>query len=303
MINWATLAIFSSLIFSFVAVIDKYLLGHSLPNVRIFYCIVGLIQVLMALIILMIFPWQSNPPASTLIIAIFSGAMWGAGLMLMFFGMSKLEVSRVVPINHTYPVFVTIMAIGFLGEQLSLTQSIGILVAVSGAALITIRPNKASNNIGNPKIYSLVFLGSFFTATALVTYKYALDDIHFWNLTAIRSFSLGGVLLIGGYHHSLRESLRKTTRKSWGALYMLVFAEAVLAPVGMVTQLQSLALGPVSLASTLMSIRPFFVLIISGVLSTKHLNFLDEPIDRRTLPVKLVSTILIFLGVCLITLY
>jgi len=76
---------------------------------------VGLIQLVMALIILIISPWASSPPPTTLIIAIFSGAIWGAGLMLMFFGMSKLEVSRVVPINHAYPVFVTIMAVGFLG--------------------------------------------------------------------------------------------------------------------------------------------------------------------------------------------
>ena len=300
MINWATLAIVSSFIFAFVAVLDKYLLAHALPNVRIFYLSVGLIQILMGLIILAIFPWNSNPPMTTMLLALLSGAIWGAGLMLMFFCMSRLEVSRVIPIYHTSPVFVTIMALAFLGETLSLFQGTGILLAVSGAALIPMKPSATSQNTGNPKLYLLVLLASILTASANVTYKYSLEDISFWNLTALRSFSLGAVLIIGGYHYNLRQTVREITRKSYLPLYILIFTEAMLAPIAMITMLKSLALGPVSLASTLLSTRPFFVLIISGVLSTRYMNILNEPIDRRTLPIKLFSITLIFIGICLI---
>ncbi|MCH2524946.1 MAG: EamA family transporter [Dehalococcoidia bacterium] len=303
MINWATLAIFSSFVFAFVAVLDKYLLAHSLPNVRIFYLTVGLIQVAMGIIILLIYPWSSNPPILTMLLAVLSGVIWGAGLMLMFFCMSKLEVSRVIPIYHTSPVFVTIMALAFLGETLSLAQGIGIILAVSGAAFIPMKPTNAPQNAGNPKLYFLVLIASILTASANVTYKYALEDISFWNLTALRSFSLGAVLIIAGYQHNLLHVVKEITKKSYLPLYMLIFAEAVLAPIAMIAMLRSLALGPVSLATTLLSTRPFFVLIISGILSTKYLNLLNEPIDRRTLPIKFVSIGLIFIGICLITLY
>ncbi len=303
MVNWATLAIFSSFIFAFVAVLDKYLLAHSLPNVRIFYLAVGLIQIVMGIIILIIFPWDSNPSMTIILIALLSGAIWGTGLMLMFFCMSRLEVSRVIPIYHTSPVFVTIMALAFLGETLSQYQGIGILLAVSGAALIPMKPSENSQNVANPKLYLLVLIASILTATANVTYKYALEDISFWNLTALRSFSLGTVLIIGGYHYNVRQTIKDITRKSYLPLYMLLFTEAVLAPIAMISMLRALALGPVSLASTLLSTRPFFVLIISGVLSTRYLNILNEPIDRKTLPIKLFSITLIFAGICLITLY
>lgn len=303
MTNWATLAIFSSFIFAFVAVLDKYLLAHSLPNVRIFYLAVGLIQIVMGIIILIIFPWDSNPTMTIILIALLSGAIWGTGLMLMFFCMSRLEVSRVIPIYHTSPVFVTIMALAFLGETLSQYQGIGILLAVSGAALIPMKPSETSQNAANPKLYLLVLVASILTATANVTYKYALEDISFWNLTALRSFSLGTVLIIGGYHYNVRQTVKEITRKSYLPLYMLMFTEAVLAPIAMISMLRALALGPVSLASTLLSTRPFFVLIISGVLSMPYLKILNEPIDRRTLPIKLFSITLIFAGICLITLY
>ena len=166
MTNWATLAIFSSFIFAFVAVLDKYLLAHSLPNVRIFYLAVGLIQIVMGIIILIIFPWDSNPTMIIILIALLSGAIWGTGLMLMFFCMSRLEVSRVIPIYHTSPVFVTIMALAFLGETLSQYQGIGILLAVSGAALIPMKPSETSQNAANPKLYLLVLVASILTATA-----------------------------------------------------------------------------------------------------------------------------------------
>tara|TARA_Y100000590_G_scaffold77483_2_gene85880 strand:- start:306 stop:1079 length:774 start_codon:yes stop_codon:yes gene_type:complete len=257
----------------------------------------------MGIIILLIYPWSSNPPILTMLLAVLSGVIWGAGLMLMFFCMSKLEVSRVIPIYHTSPVFVTIMALAFLGETLSLAQGIGIILAVSGAAFIPMKPTNAPQNAGNPELYFLVLIASILTASANVTYKYALEDISFWNLTALRSFSLGTVLIIAGYQHNLLHVVKEITRKSYLPLYMLIFAEAVLAPIAMIAMLRSLALGPVSLATTLLSTRPFFVLIISGILSTKYLNLLNEPIDRRTLPIKFVSIGLIFIGICLITLY
>ena len=195
------------------------------------------------------------------------------------------------------------MALAFLGETLSQYQGIGILLAVSGAALIPMKPSETSQNAANPKLYLLVLVASILTATANVTYKYALEDISFWNLTALRSFSLGTVLIIGGYHYNVRQTVKEITRKSYLPLYMLMFTEAVLAPIAMISMLRALALGPVSLASTLLSTRPFFVLIISGVLSMPYLKILNEPIDRRTLPIKLFSITLIFAGICLITLY
>jgi len=301
--NWATLAMSSALVFAFVAVLDKYLLAHSLPNVRIFYLVVGTLQILMGLIILILSPWTSNPSIFTLFIAISSGLIWGAGLMLMFYGISKLEVSRVIPIAHTYPVFVAIMAVAFLGERLSIPQCFGVIITVCGAALTPMKPNHQTSEGVNSKLYLLVLLGSVFTATANVTYKYALEDMAFWDITAIRSFSLGTILICGGCNISTIRDLKDLISYSWASLSMLVFVEGILAPVGMLMMLQSLALGPVSLASTLMSIRPFFVLIISGVLSTKYIGILNEPIDRETLPVKLLSTTMIFVGICLLMLY
>ena len=102
----------------------------------------------------------------------------------MFYGFSRLEVSRVIPIAHTYPVFVAIMASIFLGENLSAFQWGAIFITVGGAGLITTSPGQQTTSTSKAFVYLLVLLGSVLNAIANVTYKYALDGIEFWDLFA-----------------------------------------------------------------------------------------------------------------------
>ena len=113
--HWISLAISSTVLFSIVAVLDKKLLARYIHDVRTFYFCVGAFQLIVSLFVILINPWESNPSTLTFFIGLSSGIVWALGLMTMFFGMSKLEVSRVIPISHTYPVFVAIMATSFFG--------------------------------------------------------------------------------------------------------------------------------------------------------------------------------------------
>jgi len=303
--HWINLALFSTVLFSVVAVLDKRLLAIYVPNVRTFYFFVGIFQAVVAIVVLLTNPWDSSPSKIAFLIGFSSGIVWALGLMSMFYGMSKLEVSRVIPISHTYPVFVVIMAVPLLGDEISLIQFGSILLTVLGAGLLarsgvlSVEETRKSNDL---RIYLLVLLGSVLTALANVTYKYALAEIEFWNLFALRSFCLFVVLAIGGFHSDLSTHIKSFYSNKTG-LYLFVFVELVTAPLAMVLMLAALALGPVSLASTLFSTRPLFVLIISGLLSTTYWNILNEPFTRQTLPHKLLFTGMIILGVSGLTLF
>ncbi len=303
--HWISLAILSTVLFSIVAVLDKKLLARYIHDVRTFYFCVGAFQFIVSLLVILINPWESNPSTLTFFIGLSSGIVWALGLMTMFFGMSKLEVSRVIPISHTYPVFVAIMATSLLGETLSFIQCCSILLTVLGAGLLA-RSGVVSTDTSKKKhdvrIYLLVLLGSVLTAVANVTYKYALSEIEFWNLFAMRSFCLFFVLAIGALHTKL---ILEVKRFWWNreARYLFILVEFVTAPMAMILMLAALAEGPVSMASTLFSTRPLFVLIIGGLLSTQHWNILNEPLTRETLPTKLLFTSMIVFGVCGLTLF
>jgi len=66
--------------------------------------------------------------------------------------------------------------------------------------------------------------------------------------------------------------------------------------------LWALSLGPVSLVTTLVATRSFFVLLYSTALALRFSGFLGEQTSTRALTVKIVSTSLIVAGVAAIAL-
>jgi len=298
--DWFILAIASAFLFALVAVLDKRLLSEYLPGARSLYFLVGLVQSFISLGILLTGSWDSIPSNQMIVIAASSGITMGLGIICVFVGLRHLDVSRVIPISQSYPVSVAIMATIFLGEHLPVIKIVAILATVLGAALIAIDPDQKKKNSNPILIYALVFLGSIFNALANVTFKYALAAFKFWDLFATRAFFLGSTLILASYHRGIGNDVRGViTNKSAARLFIM--AEVLTAPAALVAMLSSLALGPVSLASTIISTRPMFVLIISGLLSTKYWKLLDEPFTKRTLPSKLISTSLIIGGIIALT--
>ena len=298
--DWILLSIASAFMFAIIIIADKLLLSTYLPNLRTFFFLVGIIQIVMATTILLIEPWHSSPSGSILIIGMVSGITWIAGLILMFYGISRLEVSRVIAIYHTYPVFVGLLAVVFLGEHLSVVAWLAILVTICGAALVAMGQSHSKQNDGPLIIYGIVVIGSLLTAIANVTYKYALDGLAFWDINALRAFCAGSISIIVGWHPRIISDLRSIGSSRIG-LGIFVFAEILAAPVAMILMFSALNAGPASLVSTLISIRPLFVLFIAGLLSTGHLNLLNEPITKNNMIGKLIPISMIVVGVTTLT--
>ena len=298
--DWILLSIASAFMFAIVITADKLLLSTYLPNPRSLFFLFGIIQVVMATTILLIEPWHSSPSGSTLAIGTVSGITFIAGLMCMFYGISRLEVSRVIAIYHTYPVFVGLLAVVFLGEHLSVVAWLAILVTICGAALVAMGQSHSEQNDGPLIIYGIVVIGSLLTAIANVTYKYALDGLAFWDINALRAFCGGLIFIIVGWNPKTISDLR-SLRSSPIGVGIFVFAEILVAPAAMILMFAALSAGPASLVSTLISIRPLFVLFIAGLLSTGYLNILTEPITKNNMIGKLIPISMIVVGVIILT--
>lgn len=74
--------------------------------------------------------------SAILISAILSGVL---GYTFYFKALSTGNVSKVVPLVATYPLFASIIAVLFLGESFTLTKFLGIAFIVFGIALINLR--------------------------------------------------------------------------------------------------------------------------------------------------------------------
>ena len=293
------LAIGSTILFSVVITADRLLLAKYLPNAKSLVFLIGLVQFLMGLAIAIAQPWNSTLSLATLSIGLLSGIAWGLSIITLMYGVSRLEVSRVIPLASTFPVFVALLAAPLLREGFSITQYLAILLTVIGAGLLArsgMRASEGDRRKTELNTYLIILLGSLLTAIAHVTFKYAVPEIEFWDLFILRSLCCSIIWSTWGLHSNLLQEIRNVFSTKTGlSLFMVV--ECVIAPIAILLMVGALALGPASIAATLFATRPLFVLAISGLLSTRYWNILNEPFSRDVLPEKLLFTTMIVAGV------
>ena len=299
--DWVLASLTGSILIAGVSVLDKRILMAHVPGVSGFYGLVGVIQIGIAGVVLLAVPWESGASGTAVAWSIVSGLCWGITLLLMFSALRGLEVSRAVPAYHTFPVFVAIMAVTFLDEHLSVLHWVSILLVVAGAGLVMVGQKQEEGRRNNKVAMTFVFLASAATAVGMVTSKVALEEMNFWNVLALRSIFLGAVLLVPGLMpQGLRQA--KVVLADPKAVGLILFAEALIAPVAMYAMLLALSLGSAALVTTLLSTRPVFVLLISASLSTRVWNLMNEPLTRDVLVLKSTSTAMVVGGAAALTL-
>ena len=297
--SWIAASLASAALFSAVGVLDKRILAERGLPIWGFYLLVGLLQVAMAGIAALAFAWQGGTVGS-IAAASAAGAFAGASLLALFYGIRTLEISRATPIFHTFPVFVALMAVMFLGEHLSALHWLAIVLVVVGAAFATIGESEEKGTGKRSLAYAAVVIASLLMAASTVATKGALEEMSFWDVFAIRSAFLGSVLLIPALSPR-RYPLAILIFMNRKATLLTVVSEGLIAASAMSAMLIALSLAPASIATALMSTRPIFVLFLSALLSTRRWKILDEPLGRKNWAAKSVATISVVVGVVMLT--
>jgi uncharacterized membrane protein len=300
-LDWTFLALLSAGTFGMVTAFDKRLIDKHLPSLACFYAIVCVTLTVSAAAVLVAAGGPESAPTGRLIVAGVSGFCWSAGLAMTFWGYKLEEASRVSAVIHVFPVFVAIMAVAFLEETLIAGQWVAIMVVVTGAMMVSLR-SSAGGGLGRlTRAFPVLIGAGFFTALAHLTGKYALEEVSVWTFFPIRSFVMAfGLFLLAKPQafHQLLMAMRD--RKT---LALVVVSEFILAPVGSLSLAGATSLGPVSLVSTMSATRPLFVFVITTMLSAPRLRLLEEPLERNTLALKVVSLAMIVGGTSALTLF
>ena len=124
------LALLSAAIFGLVTVADKRLIAVNMPDLSSFYLIIVISLYGHAGLALAVFGIPEQLPLGHLLLAGLAGLFWGAALWTMFISYRLEEASRASAVINTFPVFVALMAMPFLGELLSISQWFAILIVV-----------------------------------------------------------------------------------------------------------------------------------------------------------------------------
>ena len=296
--TWIHAALLSAAILAVVNILDSHLISKRFSGIRAFMLVIGCMHLVYGLVLSLLVPlpaaaaWHAG-------IAVVSSLVRTGAIIILLDGLRHREVSTVIPIVYSYPMFVAAIAFVALGERLAWQQWMAIAVVASGAVLISLNREPSRIQIGRTRS-GFIILASLLFAVADVTGKVALEVLSFWNLFWIGAMVMGGVFLVV----SLRRSVVKTivALPDRGRATALLVLNEVIAPVGIVISYWALQHGPVSLVSTLLSTRPLFVLLFALVLSWRAPGFLFWSGGRKLVAVRIVATLMIVAGVVVIEL-
>jgi uncharacterized membrane protein len=275
-LDWVSASLVSAAILAVVNVIDSHLISKRLPSVQSYLLIIGLILPVVSLTIIILFPFYDPIDYGSLGMAILSGAFRAASAYLIFYVLKREEVSMVIPVANSYPILVALFAMPILGEFITVSQWVAIVIVVFGVLLACFRGGSGWKMAWSGKVLGLLMASSIFWALSEITAKYALVTISPWQMYALSHFSIAFFFLMISLRPRILKELAGCNRKNY-AIILIAFNETIVV-VSQVLYYWALERGPVSLVSTISSTRPVFVFIYALIIS----RFSEFLLERRT---------------------
>ena len=300
--SWVVIALVSAAISGFVNILDKTVLFRYTHSPLTLPLMIGVAHGGVGIILILALPWPETSLLHPISWGLLSGILWGLGAVFLLRVLYSQEVSRAIPIYQTFPLFAALIAVFFLDEHLSTYHWLAIAATVAGAVLLSVRQDQEYRGLFLHRSFFPLMLGSVIAASAHVTSKIALEELPVLNAHALRSLGLGSVLLMTSLSPAAVREVRALLRQRSPALAIVGLNELVLTSITMLLALWALSLGPVSLVTTLMATRSFFVVLYSTALALRFRGFLGEQTSPAVVAVKVVSTALIVAGVATIML-
>ncbi len=298
-IDWVSTAILGTVALALVSILDSHLISRRMPGLRAYLLPVSIVILVYGLVTFFLFPLPEDIGIQPLLVAVASGVLRAVAVAIFIYILKTEEVSWAIPLLHTYPVFVAIMAAPLLGEVLGYMQWLAIVVVVTGAVIISIKRGSGGSTTWPGKTFFLLLGSGLLMAVADVASKYALSYISFWNMYWIGSLCLAGIYLVFTLRSGvLRELINMPRRNSTMAL---ITVNETLAMAGIVLIFRAMESGPVSLVATISGCRPLFVFILALILNRLLPDFLLKgQTGRGVLAIRLIATAMIAGGIAII---
>ena len=295
---WLTIIILSYLFFALASLGDKIILsGPAKPKSYTFY--VGLLSILVVFIIPFVeFGWPSNTGLAFIILEAF---VYVAGLYALFYALEHFEVSKVIPtIGATQPIIIALLSIFFWGKlDIGTKEIVAFIVLLVGSVLISMdkSPKITRKSLEISLITAVLFSLDFIFS------KFVYTEMDFWQgFIWMRIFSCLFVMIFlfdRGFRKEFSDG-KKNPNKKTGMFFVITQGAGGLANV-----LQSLAISlvPVSylaIMNSMKGIQYVFLFIMVALISHFLPKILKEETSKRIIIQKIVSILIIGLGLVIL---
>ncbi|MET0011835.1 EamA family transporter [Dehalococcoides mccartyi] len=300
--SWFFAALLATALLGVVNILDGHLLQKRFPSLKAFILPVGLLMVSYNLPLALVFPFAEGTPPDIILLAVTAGLLRAFSVYIMLFALKTEEVSRVIPIYYSYPIFVSLMAVPLLGESIGLLRWLAILAVVGGVILVSARKNGNGRPFRLGRTTVLLILAGLLISGSDVINKHVLEVITFWNSYWISGVCLALFLLAVSFRRSVFAELKGLAKPL--LCYSLIVLDELFLFGGMLLLLWAIQHGPISLVSAISSTRPLFVLVYAFVLLRLIPGFLLEwPAGRRLRILQICGVVLTVGGIAAMNLF
>jgi len=288
--SWVLFSILAVIVWAVVNTIDKYILTKLIKKPIIPVIFVGVIGLIGSVFVYFIRGF-SELSYVNIGLAIVAGIFYILMTIFYFKAVKIEEISRVIPLFHLTPLFVLILALIFLGEIFTPIKYLGIFLLMIGAILIS---SKWPLKINFGRAFWFMVLSSFTLSINAVITKYLLNFADFW--TIFSYIRIGTFIAVIPLFYINYKDIMSLAKRPLG---FVVLTESLnLVAVLFITI--AMSIGFVTLVNALSATPPFFVLVFTVMLSIFYPKILKEEISKKTVLMKLIAIILMFIGVVLI---
>ncbi len=320
--TWLIVALVAYFLNAIAMVIDKTLLkkgGIESPVVYTFY-----IAALGSVLMLFVIPFGFSVPAPfVVLVSLIAGAVFVWALILQFKALAKDDATRVISsIGGLVPVFVFILAWFVLEENFSRYEFCGGILLVAGSFLISLdfherggawtwlKKKMGYTKFALPHIRQTLWLAlpsALLYAISSILTKFVYNNTTFLNgfiWTRLGSLlAVLSLLLIAKNRHDIKSSLQKGKQNNSNQKnqrFRFLFGQACGGSSALLQQ-YAIFLGSVVLVNALQGTQYAFVFVLVIILTLFAPKLLKEKITQEIVIQKIISIILIAVGLYLVT--
>lgn len=304
---WAIIAAAGHICNGAAFVIDKSLLSTSFKRAATYAGTVGFLGVFA---VVLFFFGAGLPHGSGWITSSIAGASFVLALWLFFRALSMCEASRVVPIvGSLIPILTFVGTFFFLGEMLSLRQSIGFLFLI--IATVILAGGSSSKRITKSALISAIFSALLF-AISSVTIKMGYDNDGFLTtftfsriVGAVAAFILVAMdpaatkeLLLAIFPPKAAQPLPGQPKPKRAALALVLTGQS-LGAGGFVLVQYAISLGSAAMVNAMQAIQYAFLVLVGFILAKRAPKLLGEDTTESALLRKSMAILIVAVGLWL----
>jgi drug/metabolite transporter (DMT)-like permease len=292
---WIFFALLAPAISAVSNFIDKYLLTSKIKDynaIPIYSASVGFIFGLLWWVI----TGFSILPLTDALLIISTGIITICSYVVYLRALSAEDTSSINLYFQLIPLFTLVLSMFFLKETVTNKQYIGFIITLVATGIFTLQSKNDKWHF--PIGFWLIMLYDLMFAVIGIALKYVSQSSTFSQIISYEGFGLGiGGVIVFICFPAVRNAFLKSRKKIFKNAIHLIILNEIVYMVAKFLAYYAYIIGPVILASVLMNTQAFFAILFGWMLTIFYPHIFRENITKKTLLVKALCALLLFIGV------